>query len=169
MSAASPCWPSNTEIERIISEYGNTLLRLGFLYLGDAHLAQDALQDTLLKTAVNLSKFKGNSTEKTWITRIMINTCKNYRRTNWFKRVNPDASLNAIPAEPESKGDDSLIVAVMDLPPKYKEAILLFYYQQLKISEIAKMINKPESTVSVRLKRARELLKRHLKGEISVE
>ena len=166
MIAINTCWPANTEMERIITEYGNTLLRLGFLYLGDVHLSQDALQDTLLKAATHLSRFKGISSEKTWITRIMINTCKNYRRSNWFRKVNLSASLNAIPAEPESKGDDCLLIEVMVLPAKYKEVVLLFYYQQLKTSEIANVINKPESTVSVRLKRAREMLKARLKGDI---
>ena len=66
-------WPANTEMERIITEYGNTMLRLDFLYLSDAHLAEDALQDTLIKAAANLSKFKGISSEKICITRIMIN------------------------------------------------------------------------------------------------
>lgn len=53
---------------------------------------------------------------------------------------------------------------IMNLKPKYKEVILLFYYQDMKISEIARVLDAPESTVSVRLKRAREQLKKRLEG-----
>jgi RNA polymerase sigma-70 factor (ECF subfamily) len=158
-------WPPDAELERIINEYGNSLLKLGFLYLGDVQLAQDALQDTLLKTAASLSRFKGESSEKTWITRIMINTCKNYRRTNWMKRVTLSEALNEIPAEQTAKSNDGLIEAVMALPAKYREVILLYYYQEMQTREIAKVIHRAESTVSVRLMRARKMLKADLSDE----
>ena len=60
--------------------------------------------------------------------------------------------------------DDTLLQEIMRLKPKYKEVVLLFYYQDMKISEIARVLNAPESTVSVRLKRAREQLKKRLEG-----
>jgi RNA polymerase sigma-70 factor (ECF subfamily) len=156
-------WPPEAEFERIIKEYGNSLLKRGFLYLGDVQLAQDALQDTMLKIAASLSRFKSESAEKTWITRIMINTCKNYRRSNWMKRVTLSEALNEIPSEQSAKSSDGLIEAVMAL--KYREVILLYYYQELQISEIAKVMHRAESTVSVRLMRARKMLKRSLSGE----
>ena len=52
----------------------------------------------------------------------------------------------------------------MDLPPKYKEVILLYYYQELKTNEIAHALHVPAATVSTRLKRARNILKSKLKG-----
>ena len=52
----------------------------------------------------------------------------------------------------------------MELKPKYKEVILLFYYQDMKITDIAHALNAPESTISVRLRRAREILKKQLGG-----
>jgi RNA polymerase sigma-70 factor (ECF subfamily) len=60
--------------------------------------------------------------------------------------------------------DETLLVEIMKLSPKYKEVILLFYYQDMKIREIAEVLNKPEATISVRLMRAREILKMKLKG-----
>ena len=67
-------------------------------------------------------------------------------------------------AEDIPKEDDTLLREIMNLKPKYKEVILLFYYQDMKISEIARVLDAPESTVSVRLKRAREQLKKRLEG-----
>ncbi len=155
------------DINRIVREYGDSLYRMAFLYLNDVHLAQDAVQDTLLKLYTTKSPFQGGSSEKTWIMRILINTCKNYRRTNWWRRTDVLSAIEQVPInDPEPAGDE-LITHIMRLRPKYKEVILLYYYQELKIREIAKVLHCPESTVSVRLKRARESLKSMLKEEFS--
>jgi RNA polymerase sigma-70 factor (ECF subfamily) len=96
--------------------------------------------------------------------RIAINVCKNYLRSSWWKRIDETALLESIPAEEHTIGDDTLLLEIMKLSSKYKEVILLFYYQDMKIREIAEVLQIPEATVSVRLKRARELLKTKLKG-----
>ena len=64
----------------------------------------------------------------------------------------------------KSLQDDTLVLEIMKLSPKYKEVILLFYYHDMPIREIARALNIPESTVAVRLKRAREQLKSKLEG-----
>ena len=64
----------------------------------------------------------------------------------------------------EREDDEALLQEVLALKPKYREVILLYYYQDLKISEIAQALQAPESTISVRLKRAREQLKKRLEG-----
>lgn len=74
---------SELDLERVITEYGDSLLRMCFLYLKDIHLAEDAVQDTLIKAYLNYGKFRKDSSEKTWIVRIGINVCKNYLRSSW--------------------------------------------------------------------------------------
>ncbi|PYG88875.1 RNA polymerase sigma-70 factor (ECF subfamily) [Ruminiclostridium sufflavum DSM 19573] len=158
------------DINKIIGEYGDSLLRMSFLYLKDYHLAEDAVQDTLLKVYRGYSSFNGKSSEKTWIMRIAINVCKNYLRSNWWKRIDAEAVLETIPAtEAEMIQDDTLLRVIMSLPVKYREIILLYYYQELKIHEIAEVLHIPESTASIRLKRARERLKSELKGDYCYE
>ncbi|HBQ85628.1 MAG TPA: RNA polymerase subunit sigma-24 [Syntrophomonas sp.] len=154
------------DISYLVAEYGDSLLRMCFLYLKDIHLAEDAVQDTFLKVYNNYSQFKSESEIKTWIMRIAINVCKNYRRSSWWKRVVITEALNEIPADTslETQQDNTLVLEIMKLSPKYKEVILLFYYQELKIQEISQVLNIPESTVSTRLKRAREQLGTKLKG-----
>ncbi len=157
---------SALNISSLISEYGDSLLRLCFLYLKDIHLAEDAVQDTFLKVYKSYPQFKGNSEVKTWIMRIAINVCKNYLRSTWWKHVDVAESLNDIPADTgmEVIIDNTLVLEIMKLSPKYKEVILLFYYQEMTIKEISLALNIPESTVSIRLKRARERLKLNLEG-----
>ncbi len=58
--------------------------------------------------------------------------------------------------------DSRLASAVMNLPIKYREIIYLFYYEELSIKEIAKVIEVKENTIKTRLKKAKELLKEGL-------
>ncbi|HWP97602.1 MAG TPA: sigma-70 family RNA polymerase sigma factor [Syntrophomonadaceae bacterium] len=154
------------DINSLVAEYGNSLFRMCFLYLKDIHLAEDAVQDTFIKIYKSYSQFKGDSELKTWIMRIAINVCKNYQRNSWWKRVDASEALNRIPVDTNSEvmADDTLLLEIMQLSRKYKEVILLFYYQDMSIQEISQTLKIPQSTVSIRLKRARERLKVKLKG-----
>lgn len=153
-------------MERIVDEYATALLRVAFLYLKDTQLAEDAVQDTFLKVYRNYDQFQKGSNERTWITRICINVCKDYLRCAWKRHV---ITLDALPETPDEgctiPAEDKLLVKeVMKLKPCYKEVLLLYYYQDFKINEIAQILQIPQSTVSVRLKRAREQLKKRIEG-----
>lgn len=157
---------AKADVERLIDEYGNSILRMCFMYLKDIHLAEDAMQDTFVKVYKNYSRFKGESSEKTWIMRIAINVCKNYQRTFWWKRIDlKDAIESAvINSDTNNLEEEDVLKEVMKLPRKYKEVILLFYYQEMKVKEVAEALDIKEATVATRLKRAREKLKFSLKG-----
>lgn len=154
------------DLTRMMDAYGNALLRLCFLYLKDMALAEDAVQETFLKVYRNWHRFDGGTGEKAWINRIAINVCKDMLRSAWRRRVNVVEELADIPdgADAYTAADTTLVEAVLGLKPKYKEVILLFYYEDMKISDIAAVLGAPESTISVRLKRARDLLKKQLGG-----
>ena len=154
------------DLDSLIEKYGDTILRTCFIYLKDTHMAQDAVQDTFIKVYCNYSTLRNRSEEKTWITRIAINVCKNYLRTSWWKRVDLVSELEHQPIDDDNSipGDDTLLKSIMNLKPKYREVIALYYYQELKIWEITEILKVPEGTVSVRLKRARDMLKTKLKG-----
>lgn len=147
------------DIDHLVQTYQASLMRTCYLYLKDVHLAQDAVQETFLKVYRHQAQFDTACSEKAWIMRIAINVCKDYLRSAWHRKVNVVESLKEIPAAPDTYRNDDLLMEVMNLKPKYKEVILLFYYQDMKIKDIAIVLNKPESTIAVRLKRARDLLK----------
>lgn len=154
-----------TDLEHLIHEYGTSLYRMCFLYLGERQLAEDALQDTFLKAYKHLEEFRGESSPKTWLIRIGINVCKNYQRNPWFRHVDFNVELESIPASYEDHiKDDTVICEIMKLPSKYKEVILLFYYQQMTTEEIAGILHISQATVSTRLRRARLRLRTALKG-----
>ena len=150
---------------RLIDDWGDRLLRLCTLYLGDVHLAEDAVQETLLKAWRNADRFRGTGSEMTWITRIAINVCKSYLRSPWKRRRVSADELDRLFADTgDPQVDDTLPRAIMALSRPYREVIILYYYQELKAREIADILHVDVSTVTARLSRARKQLREALKG-----
>ncbi len=154
-----PSASAGLELEAVIAQHGDRLLRLCFLYLRDIYAAQDALQETLLRAWRGWGRFRGEAEPGTWVTRIAINVCKNMLRRQLWRRTQDIVALEGIPAEQATAQDGALLAAVLSLPDKYREVILLFYYQELRVREIASALRIPQGTVAVRLKRARDLLR----------
>lgn len=154
------------EIERMVDEYGAGLLRLCCLYLKDFSLAEDALQETFLNAFRGLDTFQGRSSEKTWLTRIAINACKSHLRSPWRRLIDYSVPLDGLPepAVPCEEADGDVLRDVARLPIKYREVMLLFYYQEFSTREIAEALHLPQGTVATRLTRARARLKDLLKG-----
>jgi len=163
--------PAEKVISELIKEYGDSMLRMCYIYLKDYHLAEDVVQETFLQVYNNYDSFRQQSSVKTWITRIAVNLCKNQMRTRWFS-VKKEEEFPILSYTEDYDGvidREQLLTAIGNLRPKYREAVLLFYYQELSIKEIAGLLNKKESTVKVRLKRAREQLKQELKEDYFYE
>ena len=156
----------NQAIEKLIQQYQTPLLRLCYIQLQDRTLAEDAVQETFLKAYRGFAQFRGESSEKTWLTRIAVNVCRDYQRGSWFRHtdrnITPD--MLQIGTEQPDTEDMDLSMAVMKLPRKMREAILLYYYQDMGTEEIAKVLGLTQSTVSYRLQKSREKLRKLLEG-----
>ena len=149
-----------------IDQYSDAILKTCYLYLSDLQQAEDAMQDTWIKAWKHMEDLERNQirSEKAWLLRIAINTCKDYRRTAWFRHVDRRKALEELPvrftsAEPV---DHSMTWIVMDLPDKYKQIVLLYFYQGLTIQETADALGMSVATAHRRLKKAEELLKEAL-------
>ena len=154
-----------SELERLILENQVSLKRLCFLYLHDAALAEDAVQETFLKACRALKNYRGEANEKTWLTRIAINTCKDMLRSAWFRHVDRRITAEELPARQEADPYNlEVAAAVMNLPRKLREVILLYYYRGLNTTETAEILKITQPAVTNRLKRARAILKTELKG-----
>lgn len=159
-------------IDRLIEEYSKNLTRLCYMLLKDAQLAEEAAFEALYKAYKGYDKFRGDCSEKTWICKIAVNICRSYMRKPTFKEITSNfISLSSLCEEDsayELKSDESiaLLNAVYSLPVKYKQVILLRYYQELSVAEVAKVLQERENTISVRLKRAHDMLKKLLKEDI---
>ena len=153
-------------IRRMIGEHQTALLRLCYLYLHDVHLAEDAVQETFIKAYRTLDTFRGASSEKTWLTRIAMRTCCDMRRSFWFRRMDRRITPEMLPdrASEAEEDESALTLALMNLPRKEREVILLYYYQDMNMTDIADALGLTQPTVSYRLRRAREKLRQELEG-----
>lgn len=167
------------EIKRLMNAYGNDVLKIAYLYLKDKHLAEDAFQEVFIKVYKNFDKFKKNSSEKTWIMSITMNTCRDILRISWFKKVLMFKDIDNDSLLDNYENIDNKVInkiqykellkEVMNLPRKYKEPIILYYYEELSTVDISKMLKIPEGTVRSRLFRARTMLKSNIDGRIEYE
>lgn len=158
------------KLTNLIELYGNDVLRIATLYTQNPTTAEDIFQDVFFKVNKYLNSFSGKSSEKTWIIKITINTCKDYLKSAWRKKV---VSLENLAETSDSVDYDNTIInsekssiilkEILALPLKYKDVLILYYYKDLNTVEISKILNVPEPTVRTRMKRAREMLKEKLK------
>ncbi|MBP3284804.1 MAG: sigma-70 family RNA polymerase sigma factor [Clostridia bacterium] len=159
------------KVEKLIDLYGNDVLRIANMYTKNLTIAEDIFQEVFLKVTKKLHLFKNESSEKTWIIRITINTCKDYLKSSWKTKVIPSEDVSEQITD-ITNPDDKILTSEMSkiilkeifqLPVIYKDVILLYYYKSFSTSEIAKILMIPEATVRIRMKRAREILKEKLK------
>ncbi len=154
----------NDTLERIVAQYYTCILRMCCVILRNPTAAEDAAQETFLKAYRSFHTFRGQSSEKTWLTSIAINVCRDMQRSAWVrhteKRVTPEDLPLSVPA-----GDDDALAlgqAIAGLPEKYRDAVLLHYYQDLTLQEAAIILKTTPSTISKRLTRARDMLRQAL-------
>lgn len=153
----------DTELERLVDQYGDSLLRMCLIYLKDYALAEDAVQETFLRAYRFYGKFQGRSTEKTWLTAIAINICKDMLRSPWNRNTVGEDALQYLQSEDPALPDPAVSRAIMALPKDLRAAVVLFYIQGFKVREIADILKIPLPTVSSRLNRARAKLREALK------
>lgn len=159
-------------LEWLMNEYGKNVARLAFTYTKQKQLSEDIAQEVFIKCYEHLSNFRNESSYKTWIYRITVNLCKDklrswaYRNivlTDFFMKTK---STNKSP-ETELIGLENkqlLSGKILSLPVKYREVIILYYYEEMSYSQISELLNISLQTIKSRLHRARLLLKKLLEG-----
>lgn len=146
------------EFNHTYSNYGEMLYKIAFLYLGNADDTEDVLQDTFIRLLYSSPDFKNEEHKKAWLIKVTQNKCKNLLKSSAHKNI----SENEIQLQSRSGDDDlkiDVVRQIIALPDKYKSAIILYYYNDYSVSEIAQILKISKSAVKMRLKRGRELLK----------
>ena len=151
-------------LESVMDRWEAPPTRLCFAYLGDRGLAEDAVQETFLKAWKGYGGFQGRANEKTWLTRIAVNQCKDVLKSAWNRHTDRSVDTDLLPeaSVPFEERDDTVTRAVMSLPVKLRETALVCLYQGLSLSEAASALRLPRSTVHLRLKKAEALLRTEL-------
>lgn len=150
------------EFEKFYIEYRENIFRVCYLILKDYQLAEDASQEAFYKALCSYKRFNGKSSLKTWITRIAVNVCKD-RLKKKSSLETPGEDLSSLSYHEENIDDKlSVIEAVKNLPLELREAVILYYYQELTHKEIAEILSLSVPNVAYRLKKAKSKLKIYL-------
>lgn len=147
--------------EELVCRYENMLYRVALSHTGVKEDAEDMVQETFLRWLSARPEFENEEHEKAWLLRVIINLCANLVK----KKGNRGTAelLDIYPAEDPEQAE--LMDTVMRLPPNYRDAIYLFYYEGYSTAEIAGIMDQKESTVRSYLHRARKQLKGWLDDE----
>lgn len=153
-------------LEAAMTQWEVPLLRTCFLLLRDRQLAEDAVQQTFLKAWRAYEGFRGECSEKTWLMRIAVHTCRDVRRGKWLKHVDLSVCMEDLPpaAQPFEEADDTLARAVLALPEKQRQTVVLHYYQGLTVQEAAQAMGISRRAAHDRLAKAQRALKEALEG-----
>src|SRR5687767_14565213 len=162
----------SSAIENFVQTYQQELYRLALSILDDSNEADDATQESLLAALRALDSFHGGSSLKTWLFSITVNICRTrlhrQKRSERLRqilsgilRVQGTTSVEESTIENES--DEALWRAIHSMDEKHRIPIVLRYYHDLPVAEIAKILQIPEGTVHSRLNTARRQLHKVLK------
>ncbi|MGG3915918.1 sigma-70 family RNA polymerase sigma factor [Rossellomorea vietnamensis] len=151
-------------LQELLILHSDQLYRTAFLYVRNREDALDVVQEASYKAFKSIGHLKKEKFFLTWLTRILINC--SYEILNKKKKEIPIEIMNERNFDRTEQGIErlDLLEAVNQLNEKHKDAIILFYFQDLPITEVAKIMNIPENTVKTYLSRGKERLKKVLGG-----
>ncbi|WP_347560796.1 sigma-70 family RNA polymerase sigma factor [Clostridium sp. AF27-2AA] len=152
--------------ERLLDTFGNAILRMAYSYLHNMSDAEEILQETLIRYLTVQPELQGPEHEKAWLLRVAANLSKNRLDYN---RLRDTDELEETLVSQEREDLSFLWEAVKQLPDANREVIHLFYYEGYPTAQIAKILNRRESTVRSDLRRGRKRLKKILKEEYDFE
>jgi RNA polymerase sigma-70 factor, ECF subfamily len=156
--------------EEIVVRWQAPLLNLAYRFCRDRGLAEEMAQEAFLKVFRSLGRWRRDAGFSTW----MFSVALNHYRTTLRRHIPQSVDLAELDAvtgsgdlagEMDAAANDSIVRrAVALLPPKYRDAIVVYYFQQQDVAETAGTLGVKPGTVKARLHRARKLLETKLRA-----
>ena len=154
---------TDEELSQLYDRHVNTVYRVCFMYMKNRHDTEDMVQNTFIRLLKDQTAFENTEHEKAWLIRTATNLCKDFFKRWWTRKVSlKNEAIEVV--EVPFKIDETLS-KVMALPSKYKTAIYMYYYEGYTTVDIAKILNKKESTIRSHLYTARQRLKIEIKRD----
>lgn len=152
------------EYQRLVNLYLDMVYRVALNGCKNTYDADDVVQDTFMKLLKCRKTFDNDDHIRNWLIRVTINECKRFWASPWKTRIVPwDENVEEpFTWEPEQS---VLYDKVMELTPKYRETVYLYYFEDFSVKEIADILKISETAVQTRLQRARQKLKKVLGGD----
>ena len=148
---------------QLSQQYMDDIFRFAFSCVKSKADADDVTQIVLLRLYETDKTFESDCHLKNWLIRVTLNECRKYWRSPWRRTEDFTEYASSIPFE--SSGHSDVFDTVMSLDQKYRVVIFLYYYEGYAVKEIANLLKIPQGTVGIRLKRAKEQLRKILSEE----
>ena len=150
----------------LIDQCKKKLYTIAFAYLKDEQNSLDAVSEAIYKAYMNISKLKIKRFFNTWIIKILINSCNDILKKNnnkviyidEYHRIDRDKS-GGLETEFKIASNIDLYNAIDKLSEKFKSIVILKYLEDMTITQVSVVLNLPEGTVKVYLRRALGILK----------
>lgn len=154
--------------EQVMEFYMPMVYRIAFARVGNREDAEDITQNVFLRYYKANCGFDSEEHRKAWLIRCAVNCSNSFAGSAWLRHRASDESMDNMSEESEDFTDktdriSAVMQAVTRLPDKYRLVIHLFYFEDMSVADISKMIKIRENTVRSQLSRAREMLKPMLK------
>ena len=154
------------ELTRLMQQYGDSVKRVCCIYLRDLGAAEDAAQETFIKAYEHIDPLVRGEivSEKSWLMRIAINSCRDMLRSSWMRHIDKRQTIEALPLAAPFSHEDSLAItqAIMALPVKLRELVLLHFYQGFTLRTCAQILGISAPTATRRLQQAQKKLRAEL-------
>lgn len=151
-----------------IQQYYDRLTYVAFTYVRDQSRAQDLVQEAFMNAYLSIHQLKDPTRPFPWLVRIVINQCHNAIRKNRWELTTEylpeQKSMSTEDIYMQQSRDREVYSAIMSLHEKFRTPVVLYYFEELSIREIADALKLSEGAVKTRLRRGREQLKSKLRG-----
>jgi RNA polymerase sigma-70 factor (ECF subfamily) len=148
----------------IVRRWQGPLINLAWRFCRDRMMAEDMAQDAFVKAFRALGTFRGEARFGTWLLSLALNSYRSRLRAREPAPVSLDlmpltaSGSGALAALQERERAEMVRQLVTNLPPRYRDPVILYYFQEMNLKEAARVLQLPEGTVKARLSRARALL-----------
>jgi RNA polymerase sigma-70 factor (ECF subfamily) len=157
----------------LVERHERMVLRTGLRLLGRLDLAQDAAQETFLRLHRYLARFDESRELGPWLYRVAVNVCRDMGRRQPPARVVGLDDVDEVESPPAGSAalDEAVVLAqqrrivqaaLLTLPPKEREAIVLRDIEGLETSEVARILGSSEGTVRSQISTGRLKIKRYV-------
>jgi len=150
--------PLRVVTEEVVRHYAPMIYRLALTRTKSQSDADDIFQEVFLKLSAREKPFETEEHRKAWLLRVTINACNSHFVAPWRQNVVSMDGMEEIAADMTSE-DRDVYRQVLKLPAPMREAVILYYYEDLSVREIAAVSGTSESNVKKRLERARAKLR----------
>ena len=163
--SARAVWLPDEVTDEVVRYYSPMVWRIALTKTQSTHDAEDIFQDVFVKLVMHEKPFESEEHRKAWLIRVTINCCNSHFVAPWRKNVDAldDVTMAQLPDEdtlqPDSPDAPDVYGEVLKLPQQMREVLLLFYYENMSVREIATALSTTEVNIKKRLSRARQKLR----------